>query len=90
MGGQRRGHPTPLLQCPAVSLSLCLQSIEKVDRCPDRLPARQLRALALQFRAVDGRANTLDVPPASLHQRTPLIVGSREEVELLLEYARTL
>jgi len=40
-------------------------------------------------RAVDGRANTLDVPPASLHQRTPLIVGSREEVKLLLEYAKT-
>jgi fructose-1,6-bisphosphatase I len=35
-------------------------------------------------RAVDGKINILDLEPSSLHQRTPLIVGSRAEVELLL------
>jgi fructose-1,6-bisphosphatase I len=39
-------------------------------------------------RAVDGTTNILDLPPASLHQRTSLIVGSREEVELLLQCAK--
>jgi fructose-1,6-bisphosphatase I len=33
--------------------------------------------------AIDGRQRILDIQPGSLHQRTPLIVGSREEVELL-------
>ncbi len=36
-------------------------------------------------KAVDGKMNILDRTPAGLHQRTPLIVGSREEVDLLLE-----
>jgi fructose-1,6-bisphosphatase I len=36
-------------------------------------------------RAIDGRANILDLSPASLHQRTPLIVGSRAEVDLFLK-----
>jgi fructose-1,6-bisphosphatase I len=31
----------------------------------------------------DGRQRILDIQPESLHQRTPLVVGSREEVELL-------
>jgi len=33
--------------------------------------------------ATDGKQRILDIQPESLHQRTPLIVGSREEVELL-------
>jgi len=33
--------------------------------------------------ATDGTQRILDIQPDSLHQRTPLIVGSREEVELL-------
>jgi fructose-1,6-bisphosphatase I len=36
-------------------------------------------------RATEGTRNILDIPPTSLHQRTPLVVGSREEVELLSE-----
>jgi fructose-1,6-bisphosphatase I len=35
--------------------------------------------------ATDGRQSILDVPPTSLHQRTPLLVGSRVEVELLMQ-----
>src|SRR5262245_4357496 len=34
-------------------------------------------------RATDGRRNILEVTPTSLHQRTPLLVGSREEMNLL-------
>jgi fructose-1,6-bisphosphatase I len=34
-------------------------------------------------RATSGTGRILDIEPDSLHQRTPLIVGSREEVELL-------
>jgi fructose-1,6-bisphosphatase I len=34
--------------------------------------------------ATDGRQRILTVEPTSLHQRTPLLVGSREEVELLM------
>lgn len=33
--------------------------------------------------AIDGARRILDIQPDSLHQRTPLIVGSGEEVELL-------
>jgi fructose-1,6-bisphosphatase I len=33
--------------------------------------------------AIDGERRILDIQPDSLHQRTPLIVGSRAEVELL-------
>ncbi|HEV3258124.1 MAG TPA: class 1 fructose-bisphosphatase [Gemmataceae bacterium] len=33
--------------------------------------------------ATDGRQAILDVEPTSLHQRTPLLVGSREEMEIL-------
>ena len=35
--------------------------------------------------ATDGRQNILDVPPTSLHQRTPLLVGSREEMNMLMK-----
>jgi fructose-1,6-bisphosphatase I len=34
--------------------------------------------------ATDGRQRILDIVPRDLHQRTPLVVGSREEVELLM------
>lgn len=44
-----------------------------------------LLAEQAEGKAVDGKTNILDLTPASLHQRTPLIVGSREEVEFLLE-----
>jgi fructose-1,6-bisphosphatase I len=33
--------------------------------------------------ATDGTRRILEVPPTSLHQRTPLLVGSRAEMELL-------
>jgi fructose-1,6-bisphosphatase I len=33
--------------------------------------------------ATDGSGRILDIPPAGLHQRTPLVVGSREEMGLL-------
>src|SRR5437868_7201770 len=36
--------------------------------------------------ATDGKQRILDIQPDSLHQRTPLIVGSREEVELLQRF----
>jgi len=36
--------------------------------------------------ATDGKQRILDIQPDSLHQRTPLIVGSREEVELLQKF----
>jgi fructose-1,6-bisphosphatase I len=34
--------------------------------------------------ATDGRRRILEVTPTSLHQRTPLVVGSRTEMELLM------
>ena len=33
--------------------------------------------------ATDGTRNILDIPPTGLHQRTPLMVGSQEEIKLL-------
>ncbi len=36
--------------------------------------------------ATDGRQPILSIQPTSLHQRTPLAVGSREEIELLLRF----
>lgn len=36
--------------------------------------------------ASDGRRRILDLEPTTLHQRTPLVVGSREEVELLRSF----
>ncbi|MCI0464447.1 MAG: class 1 fructose-bisphosphatase [Gemmataceae bacterium] len=35
--------------------------------------------------ATDGRQRIVELKPASLHQRTPLLVGSRAEMELLME-----
>ena len=37
-------------------------------------------------RATEGRGRILDIQPDSLHQRTPLIVGSREEVDSLCQF----
>lgn len=34
-------------------------------------------------RATDGKQNILDIQPTELHQRTPLIIGSPEDVDLL-------
>jgi fructose-1,6-bisphosphatase I len=36
-------------------------------------------------RATDGRRRILDIEPQTLHQRTPLVVGSREEVSMLAD-----
>jgi fructose-1,6-bisphosphatase I len=33
--------------------------------------------------AIDGRRRILDIEPEAIHQRTPLTLGSREEVEEL-------
>ena len=38
--------------------------------------------------ATDGRGRILEVTPTSLHQRTPLLVGSREEMGLLMGMLR--
>jgi fructose-1,6-bisphosphatase I len=35
--------------------------------------------------ATDGKGNILDVVPSALHQRTPLLVGSREEMGILTQ-----
>jgi fructose-1,6-bisphosphatase I len=34
--------------------------------------------------ATDGRGPILDISPTSLHQRTPLLVGSRAEMDMLM------
>jgi fructose-1,6-bisphosphatase I len=36
-------------------------------------------------RATDGLRRILEIPPTGLHQRTPLVVGSRTEVDMLAE-----
>jgi fructose-1,6-bisphosphatase I len=38
--------------------------------------------------ATDGKQPILDVPPTGLHQRTPLLVGSKAEMELLMGMLR--
>jgi len=38
--------------------------------------------------ATDGNKNILDIKPTELHQKTPLIVGSRFEVEAYLKYMK--
>lgn len=37
-----------------------------------------------QGMATDGKGNILDITPTGLHQRTPLLVGGKAEVELLM------
>ena len=39
--------------------------------------------------ASDGRRNILDIQPESLHQRTPLFIGSRDLVEKAVEFIGT-
>ena len=39
-------------------------------------------------RATDGRQNIMDIEPTELHQRVPLFIGSRENVDELEEYIR--
>jgi fructose-1,6-bisphosphatase I len=36
--------------------------------------------------ATTGRARILDVQPAALHQRVPVFLGSRQEIELATRY----
>ena len=37
-------------------------------------------------KAVDGVRDILDIQPDNIHQRTPLIIGSKEEVEMYMRY----
>ncbi len=39
-------------------------------------------------RATDGQRNILEIQPDSLHQRTSLLVGSREEIDSLMQMVR--
>jgi fructose-1,6-bisphosphatase I len=43
-----------------------------------------LLAQAAGGRATDGKQDILDIQPTDLHQRTPLLVGSRAEMDLLM------
>src|SRR5262249_33804862 len=47
--------------------------------------ANPIAFLAVQAsgRATSGKGDILDIAPSSLHQRTPLLVGSRAEMDLL-------
>jgi fructose-1,6-bisphosphatase I len=36
--------------------------------------------------AIDGQTRILDIPPTTLHQRTPLIFGSAEEIDRIARY----
>jgi fructose-1,6-bisphosphatase I len=36
--------------------------------------------------ATDGKQRILDKQPKSMHQRTPLIIGSKQEVEKVLAF----
>jgi fructose-1,6-bisphosphatase I len=38
--------------------------------------------------AIDGKRRILNIEPTSIHQRTPLVIGSRAELELFLHFAR--
>ena len=37
--------------------------------------------------ATDGERRILDIVPKKLHQRTPLVLGSREDVKIFGEFA---
>jgi fructose-1,6-bisphosphatase I len=50
---------------------------------PMALLAREAGGLAS-----DGHQDILDVPPTSLHQRTPLVIGSKRQVTEALEFMR--
>ena len=34
--------------------------------------------------ATDGQRNILDIEPTELHQRTPLLIGSRDDVQFVM------
>ena len=36
--------------------------------------------------ATDGRHRILDIQPESIHQRTPLIIGSKSEVDRVMQF----
>ena len=38
--------------------------------------------------ATDGRDRILEIQPETIHQRTPLVVGSQAEIELFQRFAR--
>jgi fructose-1,6-bisphosphatase I len=38
--------------------------------------------------ALDGKQRILDIEPTTIHQRTPLVVGSKSELELFQKFAR--
>jgi fructose-1,6-bisphosphatase I len=40
-------------------------------------------------RASDGERNLLDIVPEQLHQRTPLVIGSKEDVQLVESFIAT-
>ena len=48
---------------------------------PMALLAREAGGLA-----TDGRQDILDISPTSLHQRTPLVIGSRRQVEEAMSF----
>ncbi|MEQ8664196.1 MAG: class 1 fructose-bisphosphatase [Rhodospirillales bacterium] len=37
-------------------------------------------------RATDGHGRILDIAPSSLHQRVPVVIGSREEIDIIVSY----
>jgi fructose-1,6-bisphosphatase I len=39
-------------------------------------------------KAIDGKERILDIQPTELHQRTPLFIGSRDEVDEVAEYIK--
>jgi fructose-1,6-bisphosphatase I len=36
--------------------------------------------------ATDGQQRIMDIEPSSLHQRTPLFIGTKEYVELAMQF----
>jgi len=45
-------------------------------------------SLSRRRAATDFRSRILDKQPVTLHQRTPLLIGSRDEVERVMEFCR--
>jgi fructose-1,6-bisphosphatase I len=68
----------------------CYPANEKAPRGKLRLlyEANPLAFIAEQAggRATDGYGSILDIDPTELHQRTPLYIGSRSEVELASDF----
>ena len=59
------------------------EAIAQVIRAPLAFVAEQANGAA-----TDGMTPILDVEPQDLHQRTPLFIGSRDDVETLLQFLR--